>query len=215
MTDKTIRQAVIDELAFDPSIDAAHIGVAVEEGIVTLTGRVGSYVERNAAEAAAKKIYGVRGVIETIEVRFAGTKRPRDEDLAHRAVQMLDWNTMVPKGAVQVKVQDGWITLTGRVEWQYQKIEAQVAVNRLHGLVGLVNLIEVTPCADAADVRHKIEAALQRNAHVEADAIRVDVTGDKVTLSGKVHAWSERTIATNAAWSAPGIGMVEDRIEVA
>lgn len=214
MTDRTIRQAVTDELAFDPSIDAANIGIAVDDGIVTLTGHVGSYVQRNAAETAAKKVRGVRGVVEKIEVRFAGAKPPRDEDLAHRAVQMLDWNVVVPKGAIQVKVQDGWITLTGKVEWQYQKAEAKAAVNRLHGVLGLIDLVEVSPRADAADVRHQIVAALKRNAQVEADSISVDVAGDKVTLHGKVHAWHERGIAERAAWSATGVRAVDDRIEV-
>lgn len=215
MTDKTIRQSVIDELSFDPSIDAAQIGVAVEDGIVMLTGHVGSYVERNAAEAAAKKVRGVRGVVEKIEVRFAAAKPPRDEDLAQRAVQMLDWNAIVPKKAIQVKVQEGWITLSGKVEWQYQKSEAQAAVNRLHGVLGIINLIEVVPTVSALDVRTKIEAALKRNAQLEADAIQVNVAGDKVTLSGKVHAWHERSVAKRAAWSAPGVRAVEDRIEMA
>lgn len=215
MSDRNIQQTVIDELAFDPSIDAANIGVAVENGIVTLTGHVYSFVERNAAEAAAKKVSGVRGVVEKIDVRYAGVKRPRDEDLAQRAVQMLDWNAVVPRGAVQVKVQDGWITLTGKVAWQYQKIEAQGVVNRLSGVLGLINLIEVAPTVNALDVREKIEAALKRNAQLEADAIKVKVAGDKVTLTGKVHAWHERSVAERAAWSAPGVRAVEDHIQMA
>lgn len=215
MSDRYIQQTVIDELAFDPSIDAANIGVTVEKGIVTLTGHVSSLVERNAAEAAAKKVSGVRGVVENIDVRYAGAKRPRDEDLAQRAVQMLDWSAVVPKGAVQVKVQDGWITLTGKVVWHYQKIEAQGVVNRLSGVLGLINLIEVAPTVNALDVREKIEAALKRNAQLEADAIKVKVAGDKVTLTGKVHAWHERSVAARAAWSAPGVRAVVDQIQMA
>ncbi|MCF4128794.1 BON domain-containing protein [Methylobacterium sp. SyP6R] len=215
MSDRTIRQNVIDELDFDPSIDAAGIGVAVEDGIVTLTGHVASYTERVAAEKATRKVRGVRGVVEEIKVRFAGDRPPRDEDLAHRAVQMLDWAVTVPKNAVQVKVQDGWVTLTGEVEWQYQKEEARAALKRLTGVAGIVNMIDVTPRADAADVRRKIEAALKRSAEVEADAIRVTVKDAQVTLEGKVHAWHELKLAENAAWSAPGVRAVVDRLTVA
>ncbi len=212
MGDKLIRQNVIDELDFDPSIEAANIGVAVENGIVTLTGHVGSFTERVAAEKAAQKVRGVRGVVEEITVRFGGEAPPRDEDLAQRAVQMLDWSSTVPKGTVQVKVQDGWVTLTGKVGWQYQKEEAYRAIRRLAGVAGIVNSIEVTPKASVPDVRAKIMAALKRNAELEADAIKVTVKDAKVVLEGKVNAWYERQLAENAAWSAPGVRSVDDRL---
>ncbi|MDP4003347.1 BON domain-containing protein [Methylobacterium sp. NEAU K] len=215
MSDKFLRQNVIDELDFEPSIDAASIGVAVENGIVILTGHVGSYSERLAAEKAAKTVRGVRGVVEEIKVRFVGEAPPRDEDLARRAVQMLDWSVTVPKNTVQVQVQDGWVTLTGQVEWQYQKEEARAAIKRLSGVTGIINKIEVAPKADAADVRSKILAALKRNAEVESDAIQVTVKDAKVTLEGKVHAWHERNLAENAAWSAPGVRAVVDHLTVA
>ncbi|MGH1590345.1 BON domain-containing protein [Methylobacterium phyllosphaerae] len=212
MGDTLIRQNVVDELDFDPSIDAAHIGVAVENGIVTLSGHVGSYTERVAAEKAAQKVRGVRGVVEEIKVRFGGQAPPRDEDLAHRAVQMLDWSVTVPKNAVQVKVQDGWVTLTGTVDWQYQKEEAYRAIRRLAGVAGIVNTIAVTPKASVPDVHAKILAALKRNAELEADAIEVTVKDAKVVLKGKVNAWYERRLAENAAWSAPGVHAVEDHL---
>ena len=212
MGDKLIRQNVIDELDFDPSIDAAHIGVAVENGIVTLTGHVGSYTERVAAEKAAQKVRGVRGVVEEIKVRFGGETPPRDEDIAQRAVQMLDWSVTVPKGAVQVKVQNGWVTLSGKVDWQYQREEAYRAIRRLAGVAGIMNTIEVTPKASVPDVRSKIMAALKRNAELEADAIKVTVKDAKVVLEGKVNAWYERELAENAAWSAPGVRAVEDHL---
>jgi len=212
MGDKLIRQNIIDELDFDPSIDAAHIGVAVENGIVTLTGHVGSYTERVAAEKAAQKVRGVRGVVEKIQVRFGGETPPRDEDIAQRAVQMLDWSVTVPKGAVQVKVQNGWVTLSGKVDWQYQKEEAYRSIRRLAGVAGIMNTIEVIPKASAPDVRAKIMAALKRNAELEADAIRVTVKDTKVVLEGKVNAWYERELAENAAWSAPGVRAVEDHL---
>lgn len=212
MGDKLIRQNVIDELDFDPSIDAAHIGVAVENGIVTLTGHVGSFTERVAAEKAAHKVRGVRGVVEEIQVRFGGETPPRDEDIAQRAVQMLDWSVTVPKGAVQVKVQNGWVTLSGRVDWQYQREEAYRAIRRLAGVAGIMNTIEVAPKASAPDVRSKIMAALKRNAELEAGAIKVTVKDAKVVLEGKVNAWYERELAENAAWSAPGVRAVEDHL---
>lgn len=212
MGDKLIRQNIIDELDFDPSIDAAHIGVAVENGIVTLTGHVGSYTERVAAEKAAQKVRGVRGVVEEIQVRFGGETPPRDEDIAQRAVQMLDWSVTVPKGAVQVKVQNGWVTLSGKVDWQYQREEAYRSIRRLAGVAGIMNTIEVAPKASAPDVRSKIMAALKRNAELEADAIKVTVKDAKVVLEGKVNAWYERELAENAAWSAPGVRAVEDHL---
>jgi len=215
MGDKLIRQNVVDELDFEPSIDAANIGVAVENGIVTLTGHVGTYAQRVAAEKAVRRVRGVRGVVEEIKVRFVGEKPPRDEDLAQRAVQMLDWSATVPKKAVQVQVQDGWVTLTGRVEWQYQKEEAYRSIRRLAGVAGIINTIEVAPKASAPQVQSKIEAALKRNAELEADAIKVIVKDAKVTLEGKVHAWYERELAENAAWSAPGVRAVEDRLILA
>lgn len=215
MSDKLVRQNVIDELDFEPSIDAANIGVAVENGIVTLTGHVGSYTERVAAEKAAQKVRGVRGVVEEIRVRFPSEPPPRDEDLAQRAVQMLDWSATVPKDAVQVKVQDGWVTLSGQVEWQYQKEEAYRALRRLAGVAGIMNTVTVAPKTRAPDVRKRIEAALKRNAELEANAITVTVKDAEVVLEGKVNAWHERTLAENAAWSAPGVRAVVDRLTLA
>lgn len=212
MGDKQIRQNIIDELEFDPSIDAAHVGVSVENGIATLTGHVGSYTERVAAEKAAQKVRGVRGVVEEIKVRFGGETPPRDEDLAQRAVQMLDWSVTVPRKSVQVKVQNGWVTLTGRVDWQYQKEEAYRSIKRLAGVAGIINSIDVTPKASVPDVRAKILAALKRNAELEADAIQVTVKDARVVLEGKVNAWHERRLAENAAWSAPGVRAVEDHL---
>ena len=212
MSDKQLRADVLDELAFEPAVEAANIGVQVEHGIVTLTGHVGSYTERVAAEKAAQKVRGVRGVVEEIQVRFGGETPPRDEDIAQRAVQMLDWSVTVPKGAVQVKVQNAWVTLSGKVDWQYQKEEAYRSIRRLAGVAGIMNTVEVTPKASAPGVRAKILAALKRNAELEANAIKVTVKDAKVVLEGKVNAWYERELAENAAWSAPGVRAVEDHL---
>lgn len=215
MGDKLIRQNVIDELDFEPSVDAAHIGVAVDKGIVSLTGHVSTYAQRVAAEKAVRTVRGVRGVVEEIQVRFAGETPPRDEDLAQRAVQMLDWSVTVPRNAVQVQVQGGWVTLTGKVDWQYQKEEAYRSIRRLAGVAGIINEIAVSPKASVPEVRSKIMAALKRNAELEADAIKVTVKDARVTLEGKVNAWHERGLAENAAWSAPGVCAVEDRLTLA
>ncbi|TIO11290.1 BON domain-containing protein [Mesorhizobium sp.] len=214
MTDITLRQNILDELEFEPSIDAAHIGVAVEDGIVTLTGHVSSYWEKTTAEDVVKRIKGVKGIAEEIEVRLVGLKGTADDEIAKRAVDAITWNVSIPRDKVQVKVQDGWITLMGKLEWQYQKNAAAEAVRGLAGVVGVANQIEITPRASGADIKKRIEDALKRDAETEAQAIRVHVLNGKVTLEGKVRAWSERQAAERAAWSSPGVRTVEDRISI-
>ncbi|MGM4985567.1 MULTISPECIES: BON domain-containing protein [Rhizobium] len=214
MDDITLRQNILDELEFEPSIDAASIGVAVDNGIATLTGHVSSYSQKETAERVVKRVKGVRGIAEEIEIRVFGTYETEDEDIASRAVKMLDWNVSVPKGAVQVKVQKGWVTLTGKVEWQYQKNAAADTVRDLAGVVGLSNMVEITPRVSANDVKKRIEDAFKRDAGLESQRISVEVSGGSVTLKGKVHTWSERTAADRAAWSVPGIKNVIDQIAV-
>jgi osmotically-inducible protein OsmY len=212
MDDKFLRQLVIDELDFEPSIQAAHIGVAVEKGVVTLTGHVGSYIEKVAAEHAVERVKGVKAIAEEIEVRYGDQPKSSDDEIAQRAVNILTWSVQVPQGAIHVKVQRGWITLTGAVEWQYQKVAAETAVHKLTGILGVTNLIEVKPHLDAPDVKSKILDALHRNAELEADSIRVSVNNGNVVLEGKVKAWYERGLAERAAWAAPGVRSVEDRL---
>jgi len=214
MTDITLRQNILDELEFEPSIDAAHIGVAVEDGIVTLTGHVSSYWEKTTAENVVKRVKGVKGIAEEIEVRLVGQKGTADDEIAKRAVNAITWNVSIPRDKVQVKVQDGWITLTGKLEWQYQKNAAAEAVRGLGGVVGVANQIEITPRVSVSDIKKRIEDALKRDAETEAQAIRVNVLNGKVTLEGKVRAWSERQAAERAAWSSPGVKTVEDRISI-
>ncbi|MBY5344437.1 BON domain-containing protein [Rhizobium leguminosarum bv. viciae] len=214
MDDITLRQNILDELEFDPSIDAASIGVAVDNGIVTLTGRVSSYSEKQTAEGVVKRVKGVRGIAEEIEVKVFSAYETSDEDIARRAANLIDWNVSVPKDTVQVKVQKGWVTLTGKVEWQYQKNAAAETVRDLGGVVGLSNLIEIAPRVSAADVKKRIEDAFKRDAELESQGIRVEVSGGSVTLRGKVHTWSERRAAERAAWSAPGIKTLNDQIAV-
>lgn len=214
MTDIALRQNILDELEFEPSIDAAHIGVAVEDGIVTLTGHVSSYWEKTTAENVVKRVKGVKGLAEEIEVRLVGLKGTADDEIARRAVDAITWNVSIPRDKVQVKVQDGWITLTGKLEWQYQKNAAAEAVRGLAGVVGVANQIEIIPRASVSDIKKRIENALKRDAETEAQTIRVNVLDGKVTLEGKVRAWSERQAAERAAWSSPGVRAVEDRISI-
>ncbi|MBB3387134.1 MULTISPECIES: BON domain-containing protein [unclassified Rhizobium] len=214
MDNITLRQLVLDELEFDPSIDAANIGVAAENGVITLTGHVSTYAEKEAAERTTRRIKGVKAIAQEIEVRPAGTHKTADDEIAKRAVNTLGWHVTVPKDAVQVKVQNGWITLNGRVEWQYQKTAAADAVRDLSGVVGVSNMIEVTPHASSVDVKKRIEDAFRRDAEIEAKAININVADGKVTLQGKVKTWSERQAAEHAAWSAPGVRSVEDRLLV-
>lgn len=214
MSDINLRQDVIDELAFEPSIDAAAIGVAVENGVVTLTGHVGSYAEKIAAERTARRVKGVRAIAQEIEVRYCGDKQTADDQIAERAVKILAWHAEVPREAVSIKVEKGWVTLSGTVKWQYQRYAAEAAVRKLSGVTGISNLIEVAPQVHADNVRDKILNALKRNAELEAGAIRVVVADDKVTLEGTVKTWSERSVAERAAWSAPGVKAVVDHLVV-
>jgi osmotically-inducible protein OsmY len=215
MSDSSLRQDIIDELDFEPSIDAADIGVAVEDGVATLTGHVPTYAQKITVEDVVRRVKGVKGIAQEIEVRPFGTNRTADDEIAKRALSTINWNTAIPDDAVQVKVQEGWVTLTGKVEWQYQKTAAADAVRDLAGVVGVTNRIEIASRASAFDVKKRIEDALKRNAEIEAQAIRVNVLdGGKITLDGKVHAWSERRAAERAAWSAPGVKVVDDRITI-
>ncbi len=215
MNDRELRQTILDELEFDPSVNAAHIGVAVEDGIVTLSGHVASYAEKIAVERIVRRVKGVRGIAQEIEVRYPQSAKTADDEIAKRAAKIVDWDVRVPLGAVAIKVEKGWVTLTGTVDWHFQKEAAESAVRKLSGVVGVTNLIELRQKVQAPDVKRKIEAALRRNAELEADAIRVDVKGDVVTLEGRVHTYYERNVAERAAWSVPGVRLVNDRIAVA
>jgi osmotically-inducible protein OsmY len=213
MDDKALKKLVETELEWEPSIDAADVGVTVENGIVRLLGHVATYAQKVAAENAVKRIKGVRGYVEDIEVR-PFTQTYTDEGIATRVANVLDWAVTFPKGAVKAKVENGYVTLTGELEWQYQRMAAEQAVRPLQGVRGVNNAITVKPRVQAADIKRRIEAALERQADLEADKIRVTVDGEKVKLEGKVRAWFERDTIERAAWAAPGVKSVEDRITV-
>ncbi|MGN6578570.1 MAG: BON domain-containing protein [Bordetella sp.] len=213
--DEELRQLVIDELEFEPSVDASRIGIAVGDGIVTLSGHVPTYDQKCAAERAALRVKGIRGIAQEIHVMYPGTPQTADDQIAKRALDIIAWNVAIPQGAVQVKVQDGWVTLTGSVPWQFQRDAAMSSVRRLSGVRGVNNQIDITPHVHAADVKATIQAALHRNADVDAAAIRVDVDGNnKITLNGNVKSWAGRAAAERAAWSIAGVKSVDDRLSV-
>ncbi|WP_019936499.1 BON domain-containing protein [Bordetella sp. FB-8] len=213
--DQELRQFVIDELEFEPSVDASRIGVAVGDGIVTLSGHVSTYDQKCTAERAALRVKGIRGIAQEIHVTYPGLPQTDDDQIAKRALDIIAWNVAIPQETIQVKVQEGWVTLTGSVPWQFQRDAATSSVRRLSGVLGVNNLITIAPHVHASDVKATIQAALHRNADVDAAAIRVDVDGsNKITLTGKVKSWAERTAAERAAWSIAGVDSVEDRLSI-
>ena len=214
MSDIQLRQNVLDELEFEPSIDAAHIGVTVDGGVVTLTGHLSSYAEKIAAEEAVRRVKGVRAIAEEIEVRYPGQKQTSDDEIAKRALNILQWDTFLPHENIRLTVHKGLVTLTGEVQWYFQKSGAENAIRKLSGVTGVVNDITVKPAAKVANIKSKIEDALKRHAEVEAKGIRITVLNDEVTLDGKVASWDERQAVISAAWSAPGVRLVEDNLTI-
>lgn len=214
MTDMKLKQTILDALEFDPSIDAASIGVSVDNGVVTLSGHVPTYFEKMKAEDIAIAIRGVKAIAQEIEVRPAGTHLTADDEIARRVLDVLRWSTTLPADAVKVKVQGGWLTLTGAVEWNFQREAAARAVRDMSGVKGVTNNIIITPKATPADLRDRIERALKRQAELDMNNIRVEVVDGAVTLEGKVHSLAERRMAEQAVWAAPGIREVRDRLSV-
>jgi osmotically-inducible protein OsmY len=214
VTDASLRHDVEKELEFDPAIDATRIGVATTDGVITLTGPVHSYSEKWNAEKIAKRVLGVKAVANDLEVVIDEAEHHDDADIARSAVNALNWNFAIPKDKIQVMVSKGWLTLDGEVEWHYQRRAAGDAVRNLRGVRGVTNDIVVRPKVVAGDVKEKIEAALKRNADVDSKRIQVQTTDSEVTLTGTVRSWIEREDAVNAAWSAPGVTKVVDRIAI-
>lgn len=214
MTDRELQENVQAALDWDPSIDAADVGVTVDKGVVTLRGDIKAYSEKSAAERVALGVYGVKAVANDLNVRIGLGLDRTDSDIALATVNALKWNSQVPADKVHVSVSKGWVTVKGDVDWNFQRVTVGRLVRDLIGVIGVTNNIAVRPHVKIADVESKIEAALKRSAEVDARRIHVGVSDGKVTLSGNVRSWAEREEARRAAWAAPGVKNVEDHIAV-
>jgi osmotically-inducible protein OsmY len=213
-TDSQLQQDVMAELQWEPRVDHANIGVAANDGVVTLSGFVPSYASKLAAEEAARRVKGVRGLAEEIEVRFSSDAKTADPEIAKRIADMFDWSVSIPKGKINVKVEHGWVTLSGAVGYHYNRQSARDLASRINGVKGVTNLIEVKKAPSPSDIRKQIMEALKRSADLDASTITVSADGDTVKLSGKVHSGYERRVAERAAWAAPGVNRIEDNIMV-
>jgi osmotically-inducible protein OsmY len=215
MTDADIRRNVEAELNFEPAVqDATAIGVAVKGGVTTLTGHVETYAEKWATERAAERVSGVTALVSELDVHLPSSLERTDEDIAQAAVNGINWSPSIPAHSVKVEVSRGWVTLDGAVNWQYQRDAAEDVVRHLAGVRGVSNLISLKSSVSQAMIRSDIEAALKRRAQVDADQIDVAVAGHDVTLSGTVRTYAERKEAERAAWAAPGVYTVDNRLSV-
>jgi osmotically-inducible protein OsmY len=210
--DKQLQQDVMDELRYEPSLDEKEIGINVAAGLVTLTGRVKTYAEKLAAVRAVERVDGVRGIANEMTVVPPKAFEHTDVEIAEAAMRALAWCPTVPRDRVKVRVENGWLTLEGKLDWQYQKDMAENAVHLLAGVRGLSNLVSIQPAVKAAEVNKKIEAAFARSAALHAQQITVETHDRRVILKGKVHSWDERREAETAAWAAPGVAAVENQL---
>jgi len=213
-SDSALQQDVMAELAWDPSIHHTDIGVAVSHGVVTLSGLVRSYVEKMEAERVVRRVAGTRAIAEALKVRYPSDAKTADSEIARRILDLFAWSVSVPEGQIEVKVEHGWVTLTGTVDWFYQKEAACRAAGKISGVTGISNLIALREVPVAGDVKERIVAAIKRAANGDAQSVTVVTHGGKVTLGGRVRGWNERQIAERAAWAAPGVTSIEDNIIV-
>jgi osmotically-inducible protein OsmY len=209
-----LKQDVENELRWTPALDSARVGVAVDQGVVVLTGHVRNWMERQAAEEAVKRVKGVNTVANELEVDLLPGHVRDDIDIGRAARDALRWNVLVPEAQIKVTVAKGWVTLEGKVAHDFQRRAATGSVQHLTGVVGVTNLLKIETQVSPFDLRRKLETALHRYAQLEADAIQLKVDGSKVTLTGKARSWRERDLVQEAAWSAPGVTEVDNHIEV-
>jgi osmotically-inducible protein OsmY len=214
-TDSQLKKDVEAELEWDPAVSATHVGVAVADGVVTLTGHLDSYAEKYAAERAAQRVAGVKAVAVELDVRPIAGHQRTDAEIAAAVEWALRWNSLVPEERVKVMVERGWVTLSGELDWDYQREQALKAVRPLTGVLGVTNQMTLKPQVTPSNITQRIQNALQRQAEREAKGIEVVVSGHTVTLKGQVHSWAERKAAQGAAWSAPGISSVVNELRVA
>lgn len=212
--DTELRRRVLAELDWEPTVDASAIGVAAQDGVVTLTGSVNSYAQKKNAERATKRVAGVKAVAEDLAIKLPGSAARSDTDIAQSLVSLMRFNVSIPADKIQVTVENGWVTLDGEVEWQYQKTTAENAIKYTMGVTGITNRIVVKPRINAADVKAKIQSAFTRHAQLDSNKIKVEATNSKVVLRGSVRSWQERQDAELAAWSAPGVSNVENDVVV-
>src|SRR5580698_7950007 len=211
-TDKQLQQDVIAELSWEPSVNAAHVGVEVTNGVVTLAGHVSNYDEKLNAERAAQRVAGVKALAVEMDVKLAGTSKRNDSEIAHSAEAVLHSAAYFPPNAIKIKVESGCITLSGEVEWDYQRRNSLAAVRHLLGVTAVNDQITLKPKVSSILVKSDIEAALKRRARTDSQQISVDVQGSDVTLTGSVHSWSDRDLARDSAWGTPGVRNVVDKM---
>jgi osmotically-inducible protein OsmY len=212
--DRELQIDVLDELRWEPGVNATDIGATVKDGVVTLEGTVSSFAEKWAAEKAVKRLPGVKALAVELNVKLPGSSERTDSDIAQAAKNALKWDVLVPYDRIKVTVEKGFLVLEGEVDRDYQRSAAKQAVQYLMGVKGVANEITIKPSVAPTEVKNKIEAAFKRNAILDANQIKVHADGGKVTLSGSVHSWAEREEAENAAWAAPGVSEVKDLIAV-
>lgn len=213
-SDSQLQQDVLAELRWEPAVNAAHVGVEVTQGVVTLRGHVATYSEQWDAERAAQRVAGVQDMVDEVTVQLADGHRRADSDIVSAARSVLQWTTSLPKGTIQVEVEQGWLTLSGTVDWEYQRQAATRAVRHLEGIIGVSDRIVIGTGVSLWAVKSEIEAALRRRARRDAHQIQVEVHGAAITLSGEVASWSERALARQSAWGTPGVRSVVDRMTV-